>query len=316
MPITATGLFGDRGRAAGPRDPVDRVLQLAREATRCTRASRSGSRRPAQPRRADARRRSRPPRRRRPRRTAAPPSARSYSSNSMPGGRSSAASSRSLRLCDSRRRLPLIPRTLIVVTPAPSPARGRRSRVTSLSRIGPPLGSSMFQLIPNDVRSMVVSRWRPILSPPGPATGPAIVPVSATGCFTPRISSSPSTTICVAVDADLGRRERDAREALGVEEVGREQVALEVLVLHGDAGDVGAAAQLALVERGVEVGQAALEERHAAVPHRVRRRTSGPVERPRPGREGLLGQCGGGHVLCLLCSLQLLASANNCSRET
>ena len=52
----------------------------------------------------------------------------------------------------------------------------------------------------------------------------------------------------VAVAADVGGRERDAREALGVEEVGREQVALEVLVLDGDAGDVGRAAQRAVGE--------------------------------------------------------------------
>src|SRR6476619_1952769 len=46
----------------------------------------------------------------------------------------------------------------------------------------------------------------------------------------------------LAVAGDRGRLERDARELLVVEELGREQMALEVLVLHGDAGDVRRAA--------------------------------------------------------------------------
>ena len=40
----------------------------------------------------------------------------------------------------------------------------------------------MFHVIPNDVRSMTGLEVMPILSPAGPATGPAIEPVSVTGC--------------------------------------------------------------------------------------------------------------------------------------
>ena len=100
----------ERGVAARAGGPVDRVLQLARAPSRCTPASRSGRHR----------------RRRSPRGARDGLRARrldvvvlvvggtafspSKSSNSTPAGRSFAASSRSRRLCESRRRLPLIPR--------------------------------------------------------------------------------------------------------------------------------------------------------------------------------------------------------------
>ena len=61
------------------------------------------------------------------------------------------------------------------------------------------------------------------------------MPVSSTGCVMPLIVSSPSTVtssperrMSVGGEGDLGR-------ALGVEEVGGEQVRREVLVLHLDA---------------------------------------------------------------------------------
>ena len=95
-------------------------------------------------------------------------------------------------------------------------------------------------------------------------------------------------------------RERDARDALGVEEVRREQVALEVLVLDGDAGDVGRAVQPAVLERRLEIGQAALEERHAAVPDGVGDAGVRPVERPGAGRDGLLGLGDRAHRVLLL----------------
>src|SRR5262249_10773330 len=98
----------------------------------------------------------------------------------------------------------------------------------------------------------------------------------------------------VAVAAYVRGRERDTREALGVEEVGGEQMALEVLVLNRNAGDRRRTAQQAVLEDGVEVGHAALEEGDATVPHGVRRARVRGVERPRPGGNRLLGK-GAGH---------------------
>ena len=51
--------------------------------------------------------------------------------------------------------------------------------------------------------------------------------------------------------------------ALGVEELGRQQVGVQVLVLDLEARDPRGAGELAVDERGVEVGDGAAERRDA-----------------------------------------------------
>ena len=54
--------------------------------------------------------------------------------------------------------------------------------VTSLASAGSPLGSGLFQLRPNLVRSTVVSSWRPKRSPPyGSGAGSCDVAVDLDG---------------------------------------------------------------------------------------------------------------------------------------
>jgi hypothetical protein len=63
----------------------------------------------------------------------------------------------------------------------------------------------------------------------------------------------------VARAADLARLEAQLRKALGVEELRALQVSCEVGILYLDAADPGGAAQDAVAEACVEVGEGALE---------------------------------------------------------
>ena len=90
-------------------------------------------------------------------------------------------------------------------------------------------------------------------------TGPEIVPVSSTGAVTPLIVSSPWSDTPLALARDRARDEAEHRELLGVEEVGRLQVAGEILVVHDDARDLRRALEPAVGELRVEVGEGAAE---------------------------------------------------------
>ena len=86
--------------------------------------------------------------------------------------------------------------------------------------------------------------------------GPVISPCAVTGCVWSLIVSSPWKADVVAVARDARRAEPELRVLLGVEEVRRAEVALEVLVLDDDRSGVDGADELSAVvghgERGVE----------------------------------------------------------------
>ena len=71
--------------------------------------------------------------------------------------------------------------------------------------------------------------------------GPTTVPVISTGCVTPRSVSSPSIETSSPLRSIAFDDEAELGVLLGVEEVGRLQVAGEVLVVDLDARDLGAA---------------------------------------------------------------------------
>jgi hypothetical protein len=113
------------------------------------------------------------------------------------------------------------------------------------------------------------------------------------------IVSSPSITSCspsrrIAVEA-----KRSSGVALGVEEVRRAEVRLQVLVLDDDRARVDGAEQLtgavlADCERRVEVLEASAERRDDHVLDGEARRGMGRVELPRAARKLRLGLCCGG----------------------
>jgi len=118
---------------------------------------------------------------------------------------------------------------------------------------------------------MAVSSERPRRSRPnGSVAGAAaIVPASSIGCVTPLIVSSSRAFDAVVVEpAELGGPERDLGMTLRVEEVRRLEVAVELLVLHVDARDLGRALEgrrLAAREGGLEIGEAATKRLDARV---------------------------------------------------
>ena len=92
------------------------------------------------------------------------------------------------------------------------------------------------------------------------------LPFAVTGFVTPRIVSSPSTSaLPSSAIADLGRAELDRRRLGGVEELRREQVALEL----GDRGldrlDLRRADKRAVLELGVDLLELPSELRDAVV---------------------------------------------------
>ena len=88
--------------------------------------------------------------------------------------------------------------------------------------------------------------------------GPVIVPVRVAGCVMPLIVISPSIST-----RSPSRRTRssgsDLGVLLGVEELGRAQVGVQVLVLRLEARDARGAGEPAVGERGVEVVTAPLK---------------------------------------------------------
>ena len=98
--------------------------------------------------------------------------------------------------------------------------------MTSFSTATPPLGSGAFQLRPNSVRSTVrLEVDADPLAAGGMATGPLICPRASTGFVVVLDRQLAVDDQLAALGADLGRREGDLGIALGVEEVGRQQVA-------------------------------------------------------------------------------------------
>ena len=75
---------------------------------------------------------------------------------------------------------------------------------------------------------------------------------------------------------------------LGVEELGREQVGLEVLLLDLDARDAGDTPEDAVLEGGLEIRHLA-GERRDGVRHLERHAGMDGVRIPRTGRDALLG---------------------------
>ena len=137
-------------------------------------------------------------------------------------------------LWESRRRLPEIPRTFIYAWTS----WRSTCRRTSLASARPPLGSGLFQLRPKCVRSTDgLERDADARVPPnGSSCGASSV---AAGLDRARVALDREVAVddeLVAVEAPGGRLERDRRVALGVEELGRLQVGVEVLVLDGDRG--------------------------------------------------------------------------------
>src|SRR5204862_4182444 len=70
----------------------------------------------------------------------------------------------------------------------------------------------------------------------------------------------------VVVTDELRRAERDLGEALRVEEVGRLEMAVQLLVLDVDRRDLRAAVERVARQRGAEVAEAAAERVHTRVP--------------------------------------------------
>ncbi len=146
------------------------------------------------------------------------------------------------------------------------------------------------------MRSIVVSRLTPTLTaPPSVSTASVIVPCAWMGCVWSLIVSSPSSVELVAVAEQIGRVKSQLRVTLGVEEVRRAEVGLEVLVLDGDRVGADAADQLRGAvrldgEAGVEVVKVAAERRDAHVFDGEAGRGVRGVKRPGSDRK----LCGGG----------------------
>ena len=110
---------------------------------------------------------------------------------------------------------------------------------------------------------MVVSSESPRRWPPhGSVIGPAIVPVTGHRLGHALDGELGVRDEGVAVTPDVARLEAKLREALDVEEVGRLEVAVQVLVLDDDAGRLDDAFELRLLaagESGLEVAELAAE---------------------------------------------------------
>jgi hypothetical protein len=126
---------------------------------------------------------------------------------------------------------------MVIVTPAPSPTRGRRQRDLVLED-----EAAARQLhVPDDPEAGPVDDG--LEADADPVAGRAGDGAGDRAGQRDRLldaSGSPGRLDgeLVAVAADRGRLEGDAGGALDVEEVRREQVALQVLVVDGDARDV------------------------------------------------------------------------------
>jgi len=132
--------------------------------------------------------------------------------------------------------------------------------VTTLERAGSPLGSGLFQLMPNVSRSTTVWSVSPKRSPPlgvGDRIRDLPGDLRGLGVALDRDLAVDRDAIAVAVDR-LGR-EGQFGVGLGVEEVRSLQVRGEVLVLDLNGGDLRGAVQHAVGDGGVEVAERSVE---------------------------------------------------------
>ena len=167
--------------------------------------------------------------------------------------------------------------------------------MTSFFSAGSPFGSGMFQLMSNSVRSTVVCAVMPRrVAPKWSTAGPVAVPESVAGFVMPLIVSSPSISIVSPSRVILFETKRHLGVALGVEELGGEQVGLEVLLLDLDARDLGDALQLAVDEGCLEVRHLT-RERRDGVRHLEGDAGVDGVRLPRAGRDALLCLLDGAH---------------------
>ena len=189
---------------------------------------------------------------RRPRRRAGSRRSRSNSTSSTPAGsRSAAARSRAL-LSESRRRLPEMPRTRIATRLLGDELELDRDRhlvVEDLAAAGQ-LGVASRGRSRAGRRSASIERPTRAL-PARSAPSWAKRPLASTSRVSPRISSSPRrAALPSSPTLELGRAEAQLRVALGVEELGGEEVALQLLLVDVDAGDLDGALELRLLAAG------------------------------------------------------------------
>ena len=192
--------------------------------------------------------------------------------------------------------------------------------VTSSASAGSPVGSGVFQLTPNSVRSTVVDSTKPDALVPVGSVSRMRAPCRSrsTGFVTPLIVISPRTVDVVAVEVDLVGREAELRVALGVEEVRRLQVRGEVLVLDVDARDLGRALSVAPlvadVERRLDLAELALEgARRCSRPRSRRPNGPGRAARCRPARRSRSLWCSCACPSCLsACTIEY---ASKCSEK-
>ena len=170
--------------------------------------------------------------------------------------------------------------------------------MTWLESALPPLGRSAFQLSPNSERSIVVSNARPILVlPMKSSVGPAIVPVAWIGRVFSLDRHLALELDLVALEVNAGRTERELGVLLGVEELRGLQMADQVRVLDVYRADFGRTPQIAFVERGAQIAEAAAELRHQVLDRELGR-GMGRVQRPVAGET--FDGSGCGHVVLLL----------------
>src|SRR5579859_168195 len=227
----------------------------------------------------------------------------SQSSSSTPSGRSSAAAWSRLLLWESRRRLPEMPRTFIVLLLHQEEVCGQL-HVVRERRL--PVGE--LHLPVDAERAAVDGRLEVERHPLGPGRMRERVADRAfelDGNGHALQSQLAADRDVLARAADLGRLEPEERSPLGVKEVRREEVRGQVLVQHVDAvraglADEGCGSVLGDVELGLE-----RRERAAEDPARVADLEADVgVDRilaPGTGREGLLCLCQSVHRSLLSC---------------
>jgi hypothetical protein len=164
-----------------------------------------------------------------------------------------------------------------------------------LASTGPPEGSSAFQSIPKSVRSMLLELETEPVVPVriGDRAGDGAAKLDG-----PRLAlqgQPAGNDDPVAVDTDLVGLEAQLRMALGIEEVRREQVPRQRLVVSRDALDARGSGEPTVGDRRVEVLEAAAKRRHAHVANGEDDRRVNRVGRPGAGRDGFYDWCDG-HV--------------------
>src|SRR5712691_10300869 len=186
----------------------------------------------------------------------------SQSSSSTPSGAASTAARRSCVLCESARRLPETARIRMGLGLLRLHERELGDELHVVAEV---VAAALVRRIPVDAVGGAVDRR---LELEAEALAAERVDLRCVGdrALEPDRPGRPLdrelalTLDLVAVElAELGGLELDLRIALGVEEVRRLQVPVELLVLHVDARDLRRALEARAGERGGEVPEAAAE---------------------------------------------------------